>query len=65
MVHGSYGNNSKVPRRAVVVNVFQDGTKSDSDEALLTGVPAVPKGQKIEVRTYKCVIVESQTNILS
>lgn len=48
MVHGSYGNNSKVPRRAVVVNVFQDGTKSDSDEALLTGVPAVPKGQKIE-----------------
>lgn len=49
MVHGSYGNNSKVPRRAVVVNVFQDGTASDSDETLLNGVPVVPKGQKIEV----------------
>jgi hypothetical protein len=51
MVHGSYGNNSSGPRRAVVVNVFQDGTKSDSDEPLLTGVPVVNQGNKLEVRT--------------
>lgn len=44
-VHGSFENRSPRPRRAVVVNAFLDGTRSDSDEPPLTGVPAVPKGQ--------------------
>ena len=48
MVHGSYENRSPISRRAFVLNVFADGTRSDSDEPLLEGVPAVPKGQKME-----------------
>lgn len=45
MVHGSFANRTDRPRRATVINAFRDGTRSDSDEALLDGVPPVPKGQ--------------------
>jgi ectoine hydroxylase-related dioxygenase (phytanoyl-CoA dioxygenase family) len=45
MVHGSFENRTDRPRRATVINAFKDGTKSDSDQPLLTGVPPVPKGQ--------------------
>jgi hypothetical protein len=31
-----------------VLNVFADGVTSDSDEPLLTGVPAVPRGGKMQ-----------------
>ena len=48
MVHGSYENHSDRPRRAVVLNVFRDGTISHSDEPLLQGVPISPKGKKVE-----------------
>ncbi|MBT8305322.1 MAG: phytanoyl-CoA dioxygenase family protein [Maribacter sp.] len=48
MVHGSYANISGIPRRAFVLNVFADGTVSNTNEPLLKGVPAIPKGQKIE-----------------
>lgn len=48
MVHGSYANTSERSRRAFVLNVFADGTRSNSEEVLLTGVPPVPKGQKME-----------------
>lgn len=48
MVHGSYQNKTVRPRRAFVLNVFADGTLSDSNESLLQGVPEIPKGQKIE-----------------
>jgi ectoine hydroxylase-related dioxygenase (phytanoyl-CoA dioxygenase family) len=44
-IHGSFENRSERPRRATVVNAFLDGTRSDSDEPLLAGVPAVAKGQ--------------------
>jgi len=44
-VHGSFENRSERPRRATVINAFLDGTRSDSDELLLAGVPPVPKGQ--------------------
>lgn len=47
LVHGSYGNSSDISRRAFVLNVFADGTLSDSDEPLLQGVPVVPKGEKM------------------
>lgn len=47
-VHGSYENRSPRSRRAFVHNVFADGTRSASDEPLLTGVPAVPKGQTLD-----------------
>jgi ectoine hydroxylase-related dioxygenase (phytanoyl-CoA dioxygenase family) len=47
-VHGSYENRSDRPRRATLVNAFRDGVRSASDEALLSGVPVIPKGQKME-----------------
>ncbi|MGH2563022.1 MAG: phytanoyl-CoA dioxygenase family protein [Ginsengibacter sp.] len=47
-LHGSGENKSNQPRRAFVINVFADGVVSDSDDELLTGVPPVPKGNKME-----------------
>lgn len=44
LMHGSYENRSDRPRRASVINVFRDGTVSDSDEPLLEGVPVIPRG---------------------
>ena len=46
-LHGSGENKSDKPRRAFVLNVFKDGIISDSDEALLSGVPPVHKGEKM------------------
>ena len=48
MMHGSYANYSERPRRAVVLNVFADGTISATDEEVLKGVPIIKKGQKME-----------------
>lgn len=48
MVHGSYENRSLSPRRALVINVFADGTLSDSDAELLHGVPVIEKGKRLE-----------------
>lgn len=45
MMHGSYANTTDQPRRATVINVFQDGVQSASDEPLLAGVPVIPHGQ--------------------
>jgi len=47
-LHGSGENKSDKPRRAFVINVFADGVVSDSDDVLLTGVPPVHKGEKME-----------------
>ncbi len=47
MVHGSYANRSERSRRAFVLNVFADGTMSDTDSTLLDGVPVIPKGEKL------------------
>lgn len=47
-VHGSYENNSDRPRRGVVVNFIRDGVRSNTNEALLEGVPVIPMGGKIE-----------------
>jgi ectoine hydroxylase-related dioxygenase (phytanoyl-CoA dioxygenase family) len=52
LVHGSFENRSAIPRRAFVINVFADGTLSDSGEPLLEGVPAIEKGQKMEGRFF-------------
>jgi Protein involved in biosynthesis of mitomycin antibiotics/polyketide fumonisin len=51
-LHGSGANTSTTPRRAFVINVIADGVISDSNEALLDGVPVVPKGEKIEGRFF-------------
>jgi len=47
-LHGSGENKSDKPRRAFVINVFEDGVKSDSDDVLLDGVPVVNKGEKMQ-----------------
>jgi len=47
-LHGSGENKSQQPRRAFVINVFADGVRSDDDRPLLEGVPAVPKGEKMQ-----------------
>jgi hypothetical protein len=52
MVHGSYENRSDRSRRAFVLNVFADGTLSDTDEVLLDGVPRIPKGNKLEGKFF-------------
>lgn len=48
LVHGSYENKSPRSRRAFVINVFADGTRSESNEPLLQGVPPIEKGRKME-----------------
>jgi ectoine hydroxylase-related dioxygenase (phytanoyl-CoA dioxygenase family) len=48
MVHGSHANATPRPRRATVINVFKDGTRSDTDEVLLDGVPIIAKGEPMD-----------------
>jgi ectoine hydroxylase-related dioxygenase (phytanoyl-CoA dioxygenase family) len=48
MVHGSFENSTDGPRRATVINVFRDGVCSDSDQELLSGVPPIPRGSKMQ-----------------
>lgn len=52
LVHGSYENRSDRPRRAFVLNVFADGTISNTDDELLKGVPPIPKGHKMEGKYF-------------
>ncbi len=56
-VHGSYGNRSDVPRRAVVLNFMKPDTRSaDGANPLLAGVPLVPAGDVIEGDFFPLVI---------
>ena len=55
MVHGSYGNSSENSRRAFVLNVFADGTLSDSDAPLLQNIPAIPKGEKMDGQFFPLI----------
>lgn len=48
MVHGSFKNTSDRPRRGVVINVFKEGTLSNSNDVLLEGVPPIGAGNKME-----------------
>lgn len=48
LVHGSFENKTPRPRRALVLNAFLDGTKSDSGDELLKGVPPIAPGLKME-----------------
>ncbi len=55
MVHGSYQNKSENSRRAFVLNVFADGTLSNSDNELLSGVPIIKKGNKMEGKFFPLI----------
>ena len=59
MVHGSYANETAVPRRAVVINAFRDGVISASNEPLLEGVPVIASGQKIEGQFFPLLLLYS------
>lgn len=48
LVHGSYENKSERPRRAFVINVFADGTTSNTNSTLLKSVPVITPGNKME-----------------
>ena len=48
MVHGSFENRTDTPRRAAVLNVFRNGVVSNSDDPPLAGVPAIPRGRKMD-----------------
>ena len=54
-VHGSYANRSSEPRRAAVLNYFVEGTRSDTDEPLLKGIPAVLRGEPLNNRFFPLV----------
>lgn len=55
MVHGSYENKSQRSRRASVLNVFADGTISNSDDSVLNGVPAISRGQKMDGQFFPLI----------
>ena len=40
---GDYVGHADRPRRAAVINYIADGVMSDTDEALLNGVPVIKK----------------------
>lgn len=52
MMHGSYENHSNRSRRAFVLNVFADGTRSDSEKPMLHGVPPIPKGKVLSGKFF-------------
>ncbi|MFC3120163.1 phytanoyl-CoA dioxygenase family protein [Agaribacter flavus] len=56
MVHGSYENKSERSRRAMVLNVFADGTISDTDDIMLRGTDIrVPKGQPLNTKYFPLI----------
>jgi len=48
LVHGSYENRTPRPRRALVINLFVDGVRSDANEPLLNGIPVIKAGVKMD-----------------
>jgi len=54
-VHGSFANYSERSRKAFVLNVFADGTISNTDEPLLEGVPVIRKGEKMEGKFFPLI----------
>lgn len=52
LVHGSFENNSERPRRAFVLNVFADGTISNTDEEILKGVPPIKSGEVMKGKFF-------------
>ncbi len=53
MLHGSFSNASERRRRALVLNVFADGTASDTNDTMLRGTDiAIPKGEKMDGKFF-------------
>jgi len=62
-LHGSGENKSSQPRRAFVINVFEDGVVSDSNDQLLQGVPVVQKGKKMDGQFFPLLFNETSISI--
>ena len=60
LVHGSYENRTDRPRRALVLNACHDGVRSNSDEALLSGAPPVPKGHPLSGAFFPLLLDSTQ-----
>lgn len=56
MVHGSYENKSDRSRRAFVLNVFADGTASNTNQELLSGVPVFSPGEKLSGQFFPLLL---------
>jgi len=54
-IHGSFGNDSARPRRAIALNYCLDGVRSDSDEPLLSGVELIARGSPLSGRFFPLV----------
>jgi len=54
-IHGSFPNRTSSPRRAAVLNYFVEGTRSNTDEPLLKGIPIIPRGQPLKNRFFPLV----------
>lgn len=53
MLHGSYENKSDRSRRAMVLNVFADGTMSNTNEVMLRGTDiCIPKGEALNSKYF-------------
>lgn len=63
LVHGSYANYSDRSRKAFVLNVFADGTVSDTDEVLLKGIPVIKKGEKMGGKFFPLIFDPAATLI--
>ena len=61
MIHGSFENRTDRPRRATVINAFRDGTRSDSNDPLLTGVPPVPQGGRMDGQFFPLLFDPSKS----
>jgi hypothetical protein len=59
LIHGSFENQSENPRRAFVLNVFAEGTRSDSNDPLLNGVPPIKKGDKMDGQYFPLLYAPS------
>jgi hypothetical protein len=55
-LHGSGENRSENPRRAFVINAFADGVISDTNDPLLNGVPAIPKGERMQGQFFPLLL---------
>jgi hypothetical protein len=55
-LHGSYGNNSDIPRRGVVLNFMHpETTSADGTRPLLVHTPIIPEGAIIEGEDFPIV----------
>jgi hypothetical protein len=52
MIHGSFANTSRQPRRATVINAVRDGVRSDTNDPLLQGIEPIPPGEPLAGRFF-------------